>query len=231
MTESHSDLPAWAPLGSGLLPVSAIIVWRAEGGWHAGRVLTNTEDGGVTTLPPWDEEFLDSPPRPEEGLWNYLADRLEEGRGGNGYTYELDGFEAATIEDARVLTTARAAEATVASHGPMGEIAGTIITEGTDEMWAVMPFVLLIDDRGHDALVATKTNEDPDSLRVGTVDGAEVTPIPFESVEHWQQAGAASWPLQRSRQYRVRWGRQEAAFAIEEDGSFGDLQLPPPATS
>ena len=135
---------------------------------------------------PWQEPFLGAPPEPLAKLWDYLAERVREGRGGNAYSYEIEAFEVAHRSHIAPLVTARAAQIVVATHGPFGETAGTILFHDSADVGAVlMPFLLLPDDRGHQALVATALAK-PGEVHVRREHGLPVAAIGFESVEHWQ---------------------------------------------
>jgi len=124
----HHQIPPSATFESGVFPVEVIIIWTNEGGWHAGTVLSRIGADQPVAHAPWDRPFIfhDTPGQWEQ-TWRYVAGRVRDGSGGNGYTYELEPFEIAYIGDIESAVTAREAEVVAASHGPFGEIAGTIL--------------------------------------------------------------------------------------------------------
>lgn len=99
-------LPAWAEFESGTLPVAVLVVWCHEGGWHAGTVLHRTGGGPVMAHAPWQEPFLGAPPGSLAKLWDYLAERVREGHGGNAYSHEIEAFEVAHRSHIAPLVTA-----------------------------------------------------------------------------------------------------------------------------
>lgn len=103
-------LPAYTSFGEHRFPVEVIVVWRIAGGWHLSTLLYRGRDGPVNVHPLSTETFGDFGTTEPEQEWAYLAERLYEGRGGNGYTYEVEGFEVAEIADIDPIVTARAAE-------------------------------------------------------------------------------------------------------------------------
>ena len=66
-----------------------------------------------------------------------------------------------------------------------------LFRDSADVDTVLMPFVLLPDDRGHQALVATALAELGD-VHVRGEHGLPVGAIGFESVVHWQRQGAPS---------------------------------------
>jgi hypothetical protein len=119
-------LPAISPFQSGQFPVEVIVVWDADGGWHAATVLYRTRQGPVTVHPNWCEPFtLAADP------WKYLAERVREGRGGNGYDYDVWGFEVATEADIAPVVTAWEAEV-VATGSPIPCIVTDVPIIGAD---------------------------------------------------------------------------------------------------
>jgi hypothetical protein len=208
--------PARAAFESGSFPVEVIVTWQSEGGWHVASVLVRSSGCNPVRQPPWTEPFWDDADVSAE--WEYLAERVRSGQGGNIYSYELSGFEVADVEHVAPIVNAFAAEAVAATYGPMGEVAGTILfDQPAGEGTVVMPVVLLRDDRGDDALVLTGTNTEA-SVRIST--GPEVTPRRFQSVEHWQRAGATSWPVTPGSSYTVSWNDNHVDVRVGLDGHF-----------
>lgn len=226
MIEGADPLPATAQFESLTFPVAVIVVWRHrhhDDGWHAETVLYR-DGSAVAAQPPWEEPFLDSPPRPWADLWEYLAERVREGRGGNAYTYEIEAFEVADPSHITPLVTARATEIAGASHGPFGETAGTILFgDSPDDCSIVMPFVLLANDRGQDALVATTSLDQLGEASVRAEQGMLVDPVAFESLEHWRQQDFPSWPLQRQVPYIVHWNGHQVRVVVAEGGGYEEL--------
>ena len=210
---------------AGVLPVDVIVVWRSAGGWHVATVLHRGADGAVDALAPWQEPFHAAPSDSWDAVWRYCAERVRDGVGGNVYSYEVEGFSVASVAGIADLVYARAAEAVVATHGPYGEVAGTFI--GAPGAGLVMPFVVLRDEHGIPALVASDHVADPGAVTVAWSDGSVVEPVPFASVEHWQRNGAASWPLSPDATYDVRWVNGSERFHIDAQGGLGHA---PPTT-
>lgn len=179
-------------------PVDAIILWLNEnqGGWHASLVLCRTGEGRLERVSPWVEPWglLDEDP---ERVWTYFSAKVGDG-GGNGITYELEGFSVAEVDAVAPYVHTRAAEVAAATHGPHGEAVGTINV--TDSGVQSMPFVVLRDERGYRALVAAY---DGTELLVVQPDGQVIEPLPFRSSEHWQRIGAPSWPIAEGVTYDV----------------------------
>lgn len=148
-----STVPGQDEFEAGTLLVQVLLVWESDGGWHPTTVLYRVEDGPALAVGPWTEAFLDMD---QDTAWTYLAERVREGRGGNGYTYEVVGFSVAQPSDIAPIIYARAGEAVVATYEPMGEVAGTIV-EGVQSRpeSLIVPFVVLVDNRGDMSLVAT----------------------------------------------------------------------------
>ena len=83
-----------------------------------------------------------------------------------------------------------------------------------------MPLLLLRDDRGHPALVATQLCDSADECVVTAENGAAVQPIPFQSMDHWQHAGSPSWPLHPAQPYLVLWPDGRARLIVTDDAAF-----------
>ncbi|MGI8808703.1 MAG: hypothetical protein ACR2KK_12815, partial [Acidimicrobiales bacterium] len=223
-------LPAYASFGEHRLPVEVIMVWRIQGGWHLSTLLYRSRDGPVSIHPLSTESFGDAGTTEPDVEWAYLAERLYEGRGGNGYTYEVEGFEVAEMAEIEPIVMARAAQIVAATHGPMGEIAGTMIADqpGSAPV-TVIPFVALTDDVGDCFLVATAHLADSEPCVVRTEAGETVDPVDFESVVHWRRSGARSWPVSSDTPYLVSWSTQVVRFVLDEDGGWKDLRPWDPA--
>ena len=217
---SDTDLPATAAFEEGRLPVDVIVVWDAAGGWHAATVYYRTGDGPMMVHPRWAEplEWVIKP-------WEYFSERLRDGRGGNGYDYDVRGFEVATEEDIAPVITAWEAEAVAATHGPMGETAGTFLSDQPSGPSRIIPFVLLADDVGQGYLVTTGLLAGADPGEVHTEAGQPIDPVPFESTEHWQRNGAASWPLNPHVPYLVRWAGGTIRVVIDDDARFETVEI------
>ncbi len=89
------DLPPIGDFEDPSLPLKVIMVFVADGGWHLQSVLLRNGNGHVAYLPPYSEPWSE---RGSTDDWRYLSERIVEGRGGNGHTYEVEGF-AATVDD------------------------------------------------------------------------------------------------------------------------------------
>jgi hypothetical protein len=126
VSDDSAALPLAAPFNAGLLPVSVIVVWSNDDGWRVTTVATRADKGPVVFVPPWIDIPLGYDENTIDRMWGYLAERIVDGSGGNGYTYEVEGFEVGDDSDVAPHVYARAAEAAAATHGPLGEIAGTL---------------------------------------------------------------------------------------------------------
>jgi len=220
------QLPAYADFGDHRLPIEVIVVWRIGGGWHLSTLLYRTEADRVSIHPLSTEPFFDASGTGPEAEWGYLAERLHEGRGGNGYTYEVNGFEVAEVAHISPIVMAWAAEVVAATHGPMGETAGTMIAEHPGSVpTAVVPFVALTDDSGDRFLVATGQLATSTPCDVRTEVGRLVDPVTFESLVNWQRSGSRSWPVSPGTPYLVTWSDQTVRFVVDDDGGWADLQL------
>lgn len=180
-----------------------IIVWLREGGWDPSTVLSRIGTSEVVAHTLWAEPFLSGAPGSWEGAWAYLADRIREGRGGNAQSYELDAFAVAAIGDIAPVVTARAAEIAAATHGPLGEPAGTLILGETESQQSIaMPFLLLPKGPGY-ALVATGHLDDPGCVEVYLQGGSATDVHAYADLEHPQHAGSACWSGQPGLPYVV----------------------------
>ena len=225
MTESDRRLRA-AGSDSGRLAVEVIVIWRAQDGWHPATVMYRRGQGEVRVHPRWQEPFLDTPPKPWSWAWEYSTERIRDGSGGNGYTYELEAFEVEDVSGTEQVVFASAAEAVASTHGPYGDVGGTLIlSDSPNEAPLVMPFVVLPDDRGHQALVATAALKEPGECTLRIDGGPTVEMVPFQCVEHWQRQGAPSWPLCVQSQHLVQWGdKQQLGFVLNDDGRIRALK-------
>ncbi|MDQ6798497.1 MAG: hypothetical protein M3011_10865 [Actinomycetota bacterium] len=229
--EAHR-LPAYASFGEHRFPIEAIVKWRIDGGWHLSTLLYRGSDGLVNVHPLSTESFGDDRTAEPEVEWTYLAERLHEGRGGNGYTYEVEGFEVADMADIDPIVTARAAEIVAATHGPMGEDAGTmIVNQSGSTPVTVIPFVALTDDVGDRFLIVTDHLAGFEPCEVRTEGGEPVEPVTFESVVNWQRSGARSWPVRSQAPYLVSWRNQTVRFVLNGDGGWADLRPWSPAAT
>lgn len=211
MSES-ADVPETGEFEGGEYPIDVIVVWRSRGGWHASSVLTRHGTAEPARVAPWVEPF--DADRPDELVkeWEYLADRIREGRGGNGYTFELGGFSVAREPDVARVVTAMAAETVASTHGPFGEAAGTILLDpDTGKVSDAMPCVLVIAGDGQPWLVATG---DEVSVSVCGLSGRVLDSVPAPSDLFWQRTGAPSWHLDESQVHLVEWPGGRYRFAI-----------------
>lgn len=214
---STNHVPASAPLGTGRYPVSGVVVvTSAEGGWHVSGVLYRQGDGEIEVHPDWPQRWVSDPLTPLREEWNYLANRVLDGSGGNGYTYELTGFEVEIPEHIDTVVTAMAAELVASTHGPFGEIAGTFNSaDSTDDDFAAMPFVVLGNGDGTHALVATDLT--PTRCTVTGPDGASIAEHAYHCSEHRQRAGARSWPLATGTS-RITWASTSVDIIVTRNG-------------
>ena len=86
--------PASAPFESNTFPVQVIVVYGSEGGWHVNTVLCRDGDGPVTPVAPWTQPWWPDDPDGTRS-WDYLAERIRDGSGGNGISYEIQAYEVA----------------------------------------------------------------------------------------------------------------------------------------
>lgn len=204
------------------LPVKVILVFRAHGGWHLASVLRRNGDGVISYLPPYNEKWSD---RGTAADWDYLAERILEHRGGNAYTYEVEGFATADDADFEPVVVARAAEVVAASGGPLGEIAATVsFSDG--EATVSMPLLVLPDEEHDHMLVATDALSDSPVTVVG--DGT--TPhgqMVFRSVEHWQRDFQRCWQLDPGVEHAITWNKGQVFLTIDEVGSIVRLSDSP----
>lgn len=129
LTTDEAD-SRYAPFGAHQLPIEVLVIWR-PGPWHVTTVLYR-EHGTTRLHPSWN----DAPSIAGDDIdtqWNYLAERVLDGSGGNWYTYELGGFECAERAqiDARIaVLEAQALEPDlVAEPGPNEEHADVPVFE------------------------------------------------------------------------------------------------------
>ena len=201
---------------SGRWAVEVIVIWRAQGGWRPATVMYRRGQSEVRVHPRWQEPFLDTPPKPWCWAWEYSTERIRDGRGGNGYTYELEAFEVEDVFDIDQVVFASAAEAVASTHGPYGEVGGTLmLSHSPEEAPLAIPFVVLPDDRGHHALVVAGALKEPCECTVRIDGGPTVEMVPFQSVEHWQRQGAPSWPIRGHERHVVSWKGHRLALTAD----------------
>ena len=116
MTSDTGQLHEFADFEAGRFPVEVIVVWDADGGWHAATVYYRTGDGPVAVHPQWAEPSWATRP------WEYFSERLRDGQGGNGYNYDVWGFEAASEDHIASVVNAREAEVQAAPSGPIPHV-------------------------------------------------------------------------------------------------------------
>ncbi len=196
--------------------VEVIVVSRAAGGWHVSCVYYK-EPGCPPVCHPMSKE----PWAPETGAaWQYLKARCDEGQGGNGYTYEVAGLAVPSVQDIEPAVTGMAAEMVAATHGPLGEVSGTLLLDEVENGAAVaLPFVVLSDDRGNRFLVEAPAPYKPHDVSV-TFNAETVPATTFQSEQHWQRNGAAAWLLIPQRPYEVIWDGGRRTILLTDDGSI-----------
>lgn len=198
------------------LPVKVILVFGADGGWHLRTVLRRNEpDGYVVYQGPYNETWSD---RGATDDWRYLSERILDGRGGNGQTYEVEGFAANADADIGPAITARAAEVVASTGGPLGEIAHTV-SFGEGEDVVSMPVVVLPDEENDWMLVATDALGDSPVTVIGDDTTAHGQMI-FRSVEHWQRDFQRCWQLKPGVEHDITWDRGRVFLTMAEVGSI-----------
>lgn len=213
------------PFDDDSLPAKVLMVFVAEGGWHLQTVLHRVGTDHITYMPPWSEPWSDAG---SDADWAYLGERVIEGRGGNGYTWEVEGFAAMTDVDVEALIVARAAEVVASSGGPLGEVAATVtFTDGEDTV--SMPFVVLPDEENDLMLVATTALGDgPAEV---AADGIVYSEMVFRSLDHWQRDFARCWQLDPGVEHRVVWPGGIVFLTIDEVGQITRLASAPLAAA
>lgn len=91
--------------GEGRRPVSALIVLHNESGgslvdaaWSVSTVLHQAWPWPIEVMAPWSAPASMAPERTLEAQWRYLAERVRDHGGGNGYSYEVVGLECESVE-------------------------------------------------------------------------------------------------------------------------------------
>ena len=209
------DPPAVGDFEDPSLPLKVIMIFVADGGWHLHSVLLRNGNGHVAYLPPYSEPWSE---RGSTDDWRYLSERIVEGRGGNGYTYEVEGFAATVDDDIAAVVTARAAEVVASSFGPLGEAAHTISFGEGDETVS-MPFVVLPDEEHAHMLVATDAAGDSPVIVIGDGKTAH-TQMTFRSVAHWQRNFQRCWELDPGVEHEITWDGGRVFLAIDEVGAI-----------
>lgn len=209
-----------AEFGSGVLPVEVLVITRPSGGWHVTGVLYRVSDGLPQLHERWPERWTSDPETIHlDQEWRYLAGRVHDGSGGNYYSYEVEGFDTTSVAAIDPIVTAREAEIVVSRLGPLGEATGTL-NDGYDTYnFASMPFVVLPDDRGYVALVATDAAKGLDCT-VTPAGGQPRTIVPFKSVEHWQRSGVRSWRTEPGAVHMVSWGNASVQLVVASDATL-----------
>jgi|GEM_PF-950213 len=80
-------------------PVRAIAVCRHGYSWRAATLLYRENGGPVQVLDPWVEPLGFSAGGTLESEWDYLDERVCDGSGGNGYSYEIDAGGFTTLDE------------------------------------------------------------------------------------------------------------------------------------
>lgn len=69
-------------------------------GWSVATVLLRAPDETTVVHSPWDQPFVsEETPQQWQQAWDYLADRVRDGSGGNFYSFEIDAFAVERLED------------------------------------------------------------------------------------------------------------------------------------
>ena len=94
--EKHSSVDHQT-LGANALDIAVIVVYRSDP-WRVATVLYR-QDQVVRTHERWNELPVCGYGSDElDAAWKYFLDRVIEGSGGNGITYELAGFEIGNVD-------------------------------------------------------------------------------------------------------------------------------------
>ena len=91
--------------GQGSRPVSALIVLHNESGgslvdatWTISTVLHQAWPLPIEVMAPWSAPISMAKEEALEAQWRYLAERVRDHGGGNGYSYEVVGVECESVE-------------------------------------------------------------------------------------------------------------------------------------
>lgn len=188
----------YAEFDSGAFPLSALLLLRADGGWHITSVWYREGDGPVHLHPQWNEGLSFAVDDKPETAWKYLSERLIEVGCGNFYSYDVEGFETDTLADAEAFIHERAAEIVGTGLEPAGGLGG-LLTKGHD---SILPCVIEADEHGESFLVPTGLMNKEIPLDVCRADGTQVEP---------QDAGSLLWPS-------LRWPLTPAAVYLISHG-------------
>lgn len=208
--------PISLPFGTGSLPVEILFVMTAHGGWHVEAVYFRVQGGKVQQHPHWPEGFGGALEDDPLATWNYLSERYLEDNGGNGMTWDIGGFEVASVSDIAVVVGAAEAELIASPTGPL--IAGGTIAATANGVLDAMPAVVEYADGP--ILRATGTPGTDHDLTVHRADnGLLLTPIGSEDL----LAPQVRWPLEPDVVYRVRTPSRVWTLVVTAEGSIATL--------
>lgn len=108
------NAPRHARFEEGLYGFDVIVLWRFVDGWQISTVLQRGPGGQVFPVEPWSAAPGFAAEGSWGGEWQYLSAKLRDGTGGNGTTYEVDGFSVESLADIPEVLRIRAA----ADSGP-----------------------------------------------------------------------------------------------------------------
>lgn len=137
--ENHANTtpPQTAELGTGIFSHELVCVFRHQhgdaGGWFLATALHRGPKGHIRYVNPWTEPF--QPAGADlTAMWRYLSERVLEGRGGNGYTYEVIGLEVADPQHVESVARTLAHQwATVSGNDTGGADVAALASESVEE--------------------------------------------------------------------------------------------------
>lgn len=95
--------------------------------WKVSGVLIHERGHFPRMHPRWPQRWCTDEATWLTEEWNYLAERVNQGRGGNGYGYELAALSVDDILDVDALVEEYADFLNLSEHGPFGDSAGTLL--------------------------------------------------------------------------------------------------------
>ena len=117
--------PQVAAIGVEVIVVSEPTAWPpTKSPWCVSGVLFRERGLQPRMHDRWPKRWCSDPATSLTLEWNYLAERLNEGRGGNGYAYELRAFGVGNVRDIEVLVGEYADYLSLWEFGPFGDGAG-----------------------------------------------------------------------------------------------------------
>lgn len=127
-------------------PAQAIAVYRNGDNWRLATVLHRTRGGDVELLDPWVEQ-LGYAGGALENEWRYLTERLDDGSGGNGITYEIGRHSGPDLHDLR--GWAQQVDSDLEAVDPVNPASGTRIEADSWEVIAQLierhPYLVVIE--------------------------------------------------------------------------------------